>query len=168
MAVTYKLIETVTVGSGGTGSIEFTSIPQTYTDLKVVMSARSNTADASSGYYFNVFLNGVSANRSGRYLQGNGSITTSGSYTPWGVYSSGDMTASVFSSGEMYIPNYTGSAYKSLSIDTVQENNASLSRAVFVAGLWSDTAAVTSITFTAAAGLFVQYSSASLYGIKSS
>ena len=165
---TYKLIATTTVGSGGAANIEFTSIPQTFTDLKVVMSARSNTVDASSGYYFDVFLNGVSANRSGRFLQGDGSLIASGIYTPWGVYSSGDMTASVFSNGEMYIPNYTGSAYKSLSIDTVQENNATLSRAVLVAGLWSDTAAVTSITLTAAAGLFVQHSSASLYGISNS
>jgi hypothetical protein len=78
------------------------------------------------------------------------------------------MTASVFSSGEMCIPNYTGSSYKSFSTDSVQENNATLSRLVLVAGLWSDTAAVTSITLTAAAGLFVQYSSATLYGIKNS
>jgi hypothetical protein len=164
----YNLIATTTVGSGGASSIVFSGIPQTYTDLKVVMSLRSNTADASSGYYFDVFLNGVSANRSGKFVQGSGSVFASGSYTPWGVQTSGDMTASVFSSGEMYIPNYTGSSYKSFSIDSVQENNTTLARQVLVAGLWSDTAAVTSITFTAAAGLFVQYSSATLYGIKNS
>jgi len=161
----YNLIATTTVGSGGAASIVFSGIPQTYTDLKVVMSLRSNTADASNGYYFDVFLNGVSANRSGVYVQGNGSVTASGLYTPWGTHTSGDMTASSFSSGEMYIPNYTGSSYKSFSIDSVQENNATLARQVLVAGLWSDTAAVTSITFIAAAGLFVQYSSATLYGI---
>jgi len=33
MAVTHKLIQTITVGSGGAVSIEFTSIPQGYTDL---------------------------------------------------------------------------------------------------------------------------------------
>jgi len=37
MANTLKKIQTVTVGSGGAASIEFTSIPQTYTDLKLVV-----------------------------------------------------------------------------------------------------------------------------------
>jgi hypothetical protein len=42
MAATYKLIETVTVGSGGAANIEFTSIPQTYTDLKLVISGKND------------------------------------------------------------------------------------------------------------------------------
>lgn len=171
MAVTYKLIETVTVGAGGQASIEFTSIPQTYTDLLVKLSTRSNTVDGSSGYYFDVFFNNVSANRTGRYLLGNatGSPTaTSSTYSSWGVSASSDFTASVFSSNELYIPNYAGSTFKSSSLDGVQENNATLSRLLLQASLWSDTAAITSVKFTSAAGVFVQYSSASLYGIKNS
>ena len=162
----YNLISTVTVGSGGAASIVFSGIPQTYTDLKVIFSTRSNTADASNGYYFDVFFNGVSANRTGKWVQGNGTATATGTYPSWGVTSSSDFTANVFSNGELYVPNYTGSTYKSSSLDSVQENNATLSRQVFSAGLWSDTAAITSVTFTAAAGLFAEYSSASLYGIK--
>ena len=41
MPVTYKPIATVTVGAGGAASIDFTSIPGTYTDLLVLISARS-------------------------------------------------------------------------------------------------------------------------------
>ena len=47
MANTFKKIQTVTVGSGGAASIDFTSIPQTYTDLKIVLSARTNRANAT-------------------------------------------------------------------------------------------------------------------------
>lgn len=171
MANTYTLIQSVTVGSGGAASIEFGSIPQTYTDLLVKLSTRSNSADASNGYYFDVFFNNVSANRSGRYLQGNASgapTAVSGTYSSWGLSASSDFTASVFSSNELYIPNYAGSTFKSSSLDGVQENNATLSRLLLQASLWSDTAAITSVKFTAAAGVFVQYSSASLYGIKNS
>jgi len=39
-------IQTVTVGSGGAANIEFTSIPQTYTDLVVVLSLRNNRSTA--------------------------------------------------------------------------------------------------------------------------
>ena len=59
MAVTYKLIETVTVGSGGAASIEFSSIPQTYTDLKVVYSLRST----NSSVILDIQFNGLSINK---------------------------------------------------------------------------------------------------------
>jgi hypothetical protein len=45
-------IDTVTVGSGGAASIEFTNIPQTYTDLQIVLSARSATSDVFSQITF--------------------------------------------------------------------------------------------------------------------
>ena len=40
MATTYTLISSVTVGSGGAASIEFTSIPADYTDLLLKVSMR--------------------------------------------------------------------------------------------------------------------------------
>ena len=51
------------------------------------------------------------------------------------------------------------------SSDSVYENNATASRVHFMAGLWNDTAAITSITFTTAGGSFSQYTTATLYGI---
>ena len=53
MAVTYKLIETVTVGVGGAASIDFTSIPQTYKDLLFVVSGRATTDNPTLYTYFN-------------------------------------------------------------------------------------------------------------------
>ena len=40
MATTFTKIASVTVGSGGASSIDFTSIPSTYTDLCVKLSTR--------------------------------------------------------------------------------------------------------------------------------
>jgi len=48
MATTYTLISSVTVGSGGAATMTFSSIPQTYTDLLVRVSAR-NTSTSGSG-----------------------------------------------------------------------------------------------------------------------
>jgi len=168
MANTFTLIASSTVGSGGAATISFTSIPATYTDLKVVVSARTSVTVGANGYYYDVTFNGTSANRSGRYLEGTGSAANSGTFTLYGVSDASDQTASTFSNGEFYIPNYASANYKSTSSDSVQENNATASRAVLVAGLWSDVAAITSVTFTPAGGSFVQYSTAYLYGIKNS
>ena len=165
MAVTYKLIETITVGSGGAASIEFGSIPQTYTDLKVVFSLRSST----SGNQILISLNGLTTNFDSLYLSGNGASVSSGTLARY-VGASGytSETASVFSNGEIYLPNYAGSTNKSFSADTVSENNGTTAYTALVAGLWSNTAAITSLTLTNNTGNWIQYSSASLYGIKNS
>jgi hypothetical protein len=165
MALQLYKIGSVEVGSAGAANIAFSSIPQGYTDLKVVVSARTDATVGANGYYYNVTFNGTSANRSGRYLEGTGSAANSGTFTLYGVSDASDQTANTFSNGELYIPNYTSANFKSASFDSVQENNATASRAIFSVGLWSDTAAITSVTFTPAGGSFVQYTTATLYGI---
>jgi hypothetical protein len=82
-------------------------------------------------------------------------------------------TASTFSNTELYIPNYTSTNNKSISVDGVAESNSSSSnnRAVALsAGLYhpSSNVAITSLKFTPSASTFAQYSTATLYGIKSS
>jgi hypothetical protein len=113
-------------------------------------------------------FNGSSANFTQRYLDGNGSSasssTTTSAWAGWIVGS--DYTASTFSNNSMYIPNYLSSTNKSYSIDGVIETNGTTSYMGLVAGLWSNTAAITSITLTNATGDFTQYSTATLYGIK--
>ena len=172
MANTFKKIQTVTIGSGGSSTIEFTSIPQTYTDLKVVLSVRSdrNTGTQSD---FQLRFNSNSSNYSRLFLQGNGSTVSTGpdsgaSFGLIGTSVQDTDTASVFGSAEVYIPNYTSANYKNWSSDSVRENNASSSSQIIVGGMWSDTAAITSITFYVESNtqLFKQYSTATLYGIK--
>ena len=41
MANTMKALQTVTVGAGGAATVTFSSIPQTYTDLILVVSKYS-------------------------------------------------------------------------------------------------------------------------------
>jgi hypothetical protein len=77
-------------------------------------------------------------------------------------------TANTFGNTDIYIPNYAGSANKSVSVDTVEENNGTTARALLGAILWSNTAAITALGLTPVSGSFVQYSTATLYGIKNS
>lgn len=171
MANTFIKIATVTVGSGGASSIEFTSIPQTYTDLLIVLSARSS---AENEYY--ITFNGNTANYSSIYVYGNGSAGFSGSspfgstFAFLGSTNKSTTTAQVFNNAEIYIGNYTSANHKALSSETAQENNATEAYSWFTAARWADTAAITSIQLDLqnAPSTFVEYSSATLYGIKSS
>lgn len=165
MATTYEAIATVTVGSGGASSIEFTSIPGTYTDLLMVMSLRWNGAQD----LVDISINGSTANRSQRYFYGNGSTITNVSNTDLiTLANNSTMTASTFSNCQIYIPNYTSSNNKSFSIEMVSETNATLAYTVLSAGLWSNSSAITSLGLSYSGYSFVQYSTATLYGIKNS
>ena len=166
----YNLIATTTVDSpSGASSIVFSSIPQTYTDLVLKISGRTNY-----GALFDdtvIEFNGVSTNISSRWLQGSGTAaSSSNSSTIAPIFEQGSTsTAGVFSNTEIYIPNYTGSANKSFSIDNVTETNATTIYTRLIAGLWSNTSAITSITYRSFySSTIQQHSSASLYGIKSS
>lgn len=163
--MTMQLIATQTVGAGGAASIDFTSIPGTYTDLYLTLSARATSGSSSAILHFN----GITTNESSRLLLGNGSATSSGTistnmYVAVGLNDSA-ATANTFSSADLYIPNYAGNKNKSSSSQGVNENNATNSNLMLIANLWSNTAAITSISLTSASGNFAQYSTASLYGI---
>ena len=170
MAFTFKAIATVTVGSGGASTIDFTSIPATYTDLLIKISSRDGRSATGTNIIIN--FNGSNTNLSYRRLTGNGTSAGSNSGTGGVVgYSvSATATTDTFSNLEIYIPNYTSANYKSCSSDAVNENNATSSFMALVATLWSDTSAITSISLfpTVAATNFVQYTTATLYGIKNS
>lgn len=164
----YIPIATTTVGSGGASSIDFQSIPSTYTDLVIKLSARADQ-DTVTAY---VKFNNTTANRSNRMLYGNGSSAGSESLGTE-MYSYGSVvkspaTSNTFSNVEYYIPNYAGSNNKSMSIDSVNEDNATMAYASLVASLWSDTTAINRVTIYLSGANFVQYSTATLYGIKQS
>jgi hypothetical protein len=164
----YNLIGTTTVGSGGAASIVFSGIPQTFTDLHFVASIRSNAGFTSDEFYLQ--FNGLTTNLSYRTLIGVTNSGTASSNTSSAGYFNGDSaTASVFGNLGIYIPNYTSSNYKSFSSNTINETNGTTTRPSLVAGLWSNTAAITSCTIVSTgASTILQYSSASLYGIKNS
>jgi hypothetical protein len=175
MATTYEAIETVEVGSGGAASIEFTSIPGTYTDLCLLYSIRS------AGSYDNVSIrfNSNTSSYSTRRLLGNGSSASSdstsgvsgspGSAALCGAIPGTSQTANTFGNQLVYIPNYASSNFKSVSCDSVDENNATGANAEMTASLWSNTSAITSISLLGYhANNFAEHSTATLYGINNS
>lgn len=169
MATTFVKIASTSIGSGGAASMSFTSIPSTYTDLCVKVSLRAAVNQQSWTLTFNSSGSGYSQ----KVLYGDGSGVSSQSLSAQSVIygyaqDRSTWTANTFNNGEIYILNYAGSNYKSVSIDEVSENNATLANQAFVAGLWSNTAAITSITIGGYSGDLAQYSSATLYGIKNS
>jgi hypothetical protein len=170
MANTFELIASSIVGAGGTSSIDFTSIPSTYTDLCLKGSLRSSDAAAFVNYQVK-FNNSGGTAYSVMMVYGTGSAAASGSqsgtaYGDYGFQDGAGATANTFANVELYIPNYAGSSYKSWSTDQVQENNATAAYGGLLAGLWSNTAAINQVTLTSSAGTFVQYSTAYLYGVK--
>ena len=169
MPDTFVKIASVTVGSGGASSIDFTSIPSTYTDLCLKLSLRDNRA--STADFILLSFNGSTTTFTNRYLEGDGFNTPASGSTARaaGLANAATSTASTFSNTEIYIPNYASGNYKSYSADAVAENNATTAWADFHAGLWSNTAAINQVTISPNSGtLFNQYSTATLYGIKSS
>ncbi len=166
MSNTFIKIASTTVGSGGAASIDFSSIPATYTDLVIKLSARSNRAEVDD--VFIIKPNNSSSNLTYRFIRGNGTGATSG--TSGNLYIPGaNATASTFSNNEIYIPNYAGSTNKSMSVETTAENNATEAYMGLMAVLWSDTTAINQVVLAPVHGtLFVQYSTATLYGIKNS
>jgi len=158
-----KLIETKTLLSAA-ASIEFTSIPQTFTDLVVLASLRSTGSP-----FLSLRFNGSASNLTSRHLRGETPSVSSISRTDdfIGVISPNTDTANTFSSHSIYIPNYAGSTNKSFSIDLVTENNATDAKQTLIAGLWSDSSAITSLRlaiFEGSDNLAIG-STISLYGI---
>jgi hypothetical protein len=165
MANTFELISSYTA-SGSVGSITFSSIASTYTDLCIVVSSRTDRAAVPD--YIGIKPNGSSANLSLRILEGyNGSVSSGTDTYIYGYCPGASATASTFGNMQFYIPNYRSSNYKSVSVESNVENNASTGGNWMTAGLWSNTAAITSVVLYPVLGSnFVQYSTAYLYGVK--
>jgi hypothetical protein len=169
MPNTFELIASSTVGSGGAASIDFSSIPSTFTDLVVKCSIRDTTGGVGAYLYLR-FNNDSGTNYSTRTIEGNGASAASYANTAqnkmllWNT-NGGGATASTFGNAELYVPNYLSSNQKSVSFDTVAETNATTQYMDLVAGIWTGTAAINRITLLPDAG-FAQYSTAYLYGVK--
>ena len=166
MANTFELIASTTLGSAA-ASIDFTSIPSTYTDLCIKLSVRCS--DGANDRQMFMQYNGSASSKSSRVLRGSGSAASSYTSTDMetGRVDGSGSTSNTFSNIEVYIPNYAGSNNKSASSDGVTENNATGAFAELAALLWSDSAAINRVTFTVDGGSnFVTNSTAYLYGVK--
>jgi hypothetical protein len=171
VSVFLQPIYTQTVGAGGAASVTFNNIPQTFTDLKLVVSSRSNDGTAVWDWWSINFNNDVSTSYSSTWFWGDTSPATSraSNSTFLQVSEGGNAagaTANTFGNTEVYISNYSGSNYKSIISDAVNETNAAGAGKAINAHLWRNTSGITSVKFTSSnSASFVQYSTFSLYGV---
>jgi len=169
MPANYVLLEKITVGAAGASSVTFSSIPQTgYTDLVIKTSIRDTAATVGNAGMRLIF-NGSGSGFSSRWVYGTGNValssSDSGSWIRVGQQPGANATANTFSNDEIYIPNYTGSANKSVSADTISENNGTEAYAYLVTGLWANSAAITSITIQSNSTAWAANSTFYLYGV---
>jgi flagellar capping protein FliD len=174
MTIAMQPIYTQTVGAGSPTTVSFLNIPQTFTDLKIDISARSTAASFDNLRL--KFNNDSSTIYSQTTLYGEGTTAVSerlasGSNIFILDYASGSIpnassTANVFSNLTIYVPNYTGSNFKQVISDGATENNAASQfiRLPLGAGLYRSTNSITRIDVSVF-GNYAQNSTLTLYGI---
>jgi hypothetical protein len=170
-AIEYPIF-TQTIGSGGVAALGFGNIPQGYTDLRLVFSARdirtginqgdmtiTFNGDSGTNYSYSVNRNPGGTGQYNSVRPNQSSLWVSDESTSVGA-------AGTFGHSEIYIPNYTLNINKSVYgqswIADTSSANVYLSAH---SGLWRSTAAITSITIYPISPNFQQYSTFSLYGI---
>jgi hypothetical protein len=156
---TYVALDKKTVTSTVV-SVEFTSIPSTYTDLVIVISASANTP-ANSYIRFNGDT--TSGNYSATRMYGNGSTATSTNYSTETFSYIGDLNTTLATT-IVNIQNYANTTtFKSF----LSQDSLAVSGTGAWAGLWdkSPIAAITSIEIGSTAGVLAVGSTVSLYGI---
>lgn len=169
MPATYEPIATTTLGSAAS-TITFSSIPATYTDLRLVFFT-NNTRSAGGGYQ--LLINGDSgANYSQTTLRGDGSSASSSRATSVNQVDGwndqfGSTIPNNFLLATYDFMSYAGSTYKTCLVTGSYDYNGSGSVLRFV-NLWRNTSAITSLTLNAifASTNFAVGTTATLYGIK--
>jgi hypothetical protein len=167
MASSRQLIASNVLGSTAS-SVTFNSIPSTFKNLVLRCSMR----DTQSIEFVSAFLqvNSITSNYSYVYIRGNAATVASSIDTAQPKFfvsnnNGNTSTTSTYASLEIYIPNYADSTNKVISSDNVSEYNSSPPvYRLQVAGLLSNTAAITSLTMLASTS-FATGSSFYLYGI---
>lgn len=170
MASSRYLISSQTLTSSA-ASVTFSSIPSTYTDLVLRVSARSDESATITS--IELEFNATASSYSFTRLRGNGSAASSSrassqSQLTVGTIPAASATSNTFGSIEIYLPAYTVSQNKALGSFNVGETNATAADIYTHAGLWSNTSAINQIILDLGGFNFVSGSSFYLYGIKNS
>ena len=163
-AGSYESIATTTVGSGGSSTVSFTSIPSTYTHLQVRYMTLTNTLAGPTTLQFNGDTTG--ANYRYHVLYGNGTSALAGSATTaYAPIFQGNTTYPSVGILDILDYNNTNKYKTTRNLDGYDTNNTISGSLGLSSGLWMNTAAITSITFVANT-TFNQYTQFALYGIK--
>jgi len=170
-STSFESISTVSVGSGGSSTITFSSIPGTYTHLQIRAISRKSSAGGGDGIFVR-FNSDTGSNYALHQIDGDGS-----SVSAYGAASQGQMnpfatatssqSANVFGVQIWDILDYANTnKYKTLRAMNGYDNNGS-GKIRYGSGLWMNTNAVTQIDITGNGDSFSQYTQFALYGIKS-
>ena len=163
MPSTYTPIATQTLGSAAS-SVTFSSIPQTYTDLVLILNLKS--VSGSTAYPRIQFNSDSGSNYSTTYVTGNGTTATSGRTTNSLGYITGFTVESSteFNFNDICnIQNYSNTTTKKTTL--VRCNNAAGHTEAMV-NLWNNTAAINTIDLINVNANFATGSTFTLYGIK--
>ena len=171
-ASSYESIATVTVGSGGSSSVSFTSIPSTYTHLQVRFLGRSsfNNGGSSVNLYYRL-NNDTASNYSQHTLRGDGANVYASGSASQGAMSAGagiadaGSTANIFSAGILDLLDYLKTnKNKTVRVLNGFDRNGG-GQIVLSSGAWYSTTAVNRLDLTTD-GNWVEFSTFALYGIK--
>jgi hypothetical protein len=170
MPVTYEPIATTSMS--GTYTVDFTSIPSTYTDLRLVIHSRMSAGGGTSSQIFINLNNDYTGQYSRLSMIGDGSstpfVSRSGGQTEWAIQpgSAGSgSTSDIFGLSTVDILSYAGTTRKS-SLATCALDRDGAGNIVRSTFLWFGTSAINRITLTDAANNnFASGSRATLYGI---
>lgn len=166
-----------TVLTGTQATITLSSIPSTYTDLVLLYSARTNSADQRNDV--KIQINSLTTGYTDTVVYAE--TTTPASFRDvgatldriynWAGTNGANSTSNTFTNVELYFPNYAGSTKKVVSATIVQENNSTTNFYYILmaqANLVDTTSAISSLTITSNTGSFVSGCRFDLYGIKNS
>lgn len=170
MANNYEPIATTTLSSSA-ASITFSSIPATYTDLRIVSFAQTDVFDGVVTFNAN-FNSDTGSNYSFTRLSGDGSTATSArgangtSLLNIGFSWSTSTSSSIFAGSIIDIFSYAGSVNKTTLSRLFGDGNGSGQTRVVV-GLWRNSAAINSIVFVPSGpDNFKTGTTFTIYGIK--
>lgn len=160
----YESIATAVVGSGGTTAIQFSSIPSTYQHLQI----RGIAAGINNDFSDITFNGDTGSNYAFHDIYGDGGSAGA---------ESGANRANI---PAVALPNASG-VFTGFVIDILDYNNTNKNKTVrivqgrdangsgviyLMSGLWRNTAAITTITFTPRVANIAQHTQFALYGIK--
>ena len=162
----YESISTVTVGSGGSASVTFSSIPATYTHLQIRCLAKTDNAGTTLETV-SMTVNGNSLTKN-HYLYGNGSVVLAGvggSNVVMNISSAG--STNIFGVAVIDILDYANTN-KNKTIRTLSGVDLNGSgELILYSNLYAvNTNAITSLSFSIPSLNIAQYSQFALYGVR--
>lgn len=162
----YESISTVTVGSGGSSSISFSSIPATYKHLQIRGIAKTTSGAAQLVMQVGNGSVDTGANYSWHELVGNGSAASSGAGTSDTSMRVAliDSNSNIFAALVIDILDYANTNKYKTSRNLAGLDTNGGGQIKFMSGSWRSTSSVNSITLSGTT--FPQYTSFALYGIK--